>query len=830
MLTQDQQKFLDRYVISLGPALEHNALDKLKGQERADKVKWVVDTIRKADQRWRKVISGTDGKTGAKDVLQEKDARDRLVNYGWMDRDAKAFEGMVTEARPFMRVDDLGDCERIIKTLKRQAEDGRNAMKKAVRASLQTALNTTWPALAKAADNKDLPRKEMLHKIEEIESQMNMMRLTLKVCGLDPALVNTFAETTKTLRDSYDKRLPTYDAGPPVDVPFVKDKVPALTYSDKVCLAIYDMARRDWFKLKKMYKSKGFVDEVAKKLDARPKDGDEVMWQLWAFRKKVVDGLIEEATKKFDLAPKGKGWVAVGSTNLESDYDLSVMQHGDAKGADDFVIVDWFNKQFQARYGTQPGIMFDTNLYASAPPRARMSDDPKTPSEKAMAAMAQSGQDVGALMKQRRFMSWEEYEDMMNDVLDEMEAAKTAPDLVKATRTQFEEADARYQQSQLRIASKSLDVMMKMEANASNKAKDLKGPEQEAALKEVQRVQDIMKTLSAILEKAEKASGSAQSQLLLDLAIEMEQHEDILLMVNNQIYVDAVKESRILENEAKDLADELATLKKDVEALAKSEGEASEAYQAKAKELDEKQQAFDGKSARSKDLFTDAVFFANEAYHAEGPFKHIVEATQAVDSDVERAFIAKDGKEAWDKLGETEQGKLIDAERSKRRDGLTLHACLQSFNEQLGDFIKDLHHHAAAKDEDLPGTGFFRASKYLDRLIDAVDLLDRKVKGGIGVQLPGKVKTPKDVRAALAKGLLALRKGKIRIEKADASDKELAEQMEAYAIKQTQDLFGVSTLHDLGKMFKSYCSKVNAKLRAQVAAEMQALDNKAFFN
>ena len=815
MLTPKQSEFLDRYVINAGPSLDQN-LDTLGRDERKQKIEWVVTTIKAGYERWQGKLKG----------LRDKDPRDRLVNYGWIDRDAKAYRAMLEDAKVFMTTADKTACDGYIKRLVQQAEDGRLGMRHDVNLSAENAVQNQWPALARSAKSAG-SRKEMLQIIERIEHEMAAMRLSLELAGEKTAIVDKFAPVVAKLREAYDAKVPTFD-GKVASVPSADDKEPKLQYNKDVCLKLYDLCGRNWFELKKQYKNPSFLDKVKEKLGSRPKDGEEVMWQLWAYRKAIVDGLIGEACSKFGLAEKGKGWVAVGSTNLESDYDLSVMEHGEK--ADDWEIVDWFNKQFQQRFGTQPGIMFDTNLYATAPTRAKLSDDPQTRTEKAMAAMARSGQDVGALMKQRRFMSWEEYEDMMNTVLDEMERAKTPPEIIRATRTQFEEADGHYQLAQARTLERSETVLADMIRDLEKQEEQGSDTQRAKKLRELKALQADQARLKSA---AENAKGAEQAKLMLERAEMLDGAEDLMLAVNNAIYVEAVKESRKVEELARKAAADIERLEKELEELSSKEPKTEEdntRIEKAKKELEEARVDVEARAARSKNLFTDAVFFANEAYHTDGPFKHIVEATQAVSSDVARKYDEEHGKGAWKALEDkNKKDELVGKEMKKRRDALSMHDCLQSFNEQLGDFIKDLHHHANDQSEDLPGTGFFRSSKYLDRLIDAVALLEQKATGGLGVKLPGKLATLEDYRKALGEGLLALRKGKIRITKAGAEPEEEQEQMEAFAIAEIRKLFGVSTLHDLGKLFKSFGSQVNAKLRAQVAKEMEALDAQAFF-
>ena len=815
MLTDTQAEFLKRYVISKGPQIKAD-LEAMALDERKAEVATALAKILKGVEAWQAKAPG----------MKDKEPRDQLVNYGWMDRDATAFDAMHDKIGVFLDREEGPECQAAIARLKQMAETGRAIMRRGVDAQLQTALGTTWPAMEKQAQNTENSRKETLQIIEALDASIDDMAMSLRLAGADDSAVDPFRVKAAALRDGYDASVPTFD-GKVTAVPRADDAEPPLTYSDSVCLKIYDMCGRNWFELKKRYKMADFPDKVAALLGKRPASGEEVMWELWAYRKKIVDNLINAATEKFDVPGKGTGWVAVGSTNLESDYDLSVMQHGPK--FEDHHVVDWFNSEFKRTFGTQPGIMFDTNLYASAPAKARMSDDPKTESEIAMAAMARSGQDVGALMKQRRFMSWEEYESMMNSVLDEMEAAEVPQKVFDATRKQFEEADDRYQMSQVRMLDPCQKVLADMIATLSDQQKAAEVPERAERIKELSQVAT---QITAKRQQAEAASGLEGSKLILECVEMLEALEDVMLEVNNKIYVEAVKTSRAVEKEAADLAATIQTLTADIAELAEiaeKTPEQIEKAETLSKALNDAQIAFDGKAARSKDLFTDAVFFANEAYHADGPFKHVVEATQAVDGDVKRDFIAENSEAEWDALTKEAQDEKINTERAKRRGALTLHECLQSFNEQLGDFIKDLHHHANDKNEDLPGTGFFRASKYLDRLIDAVDLLDAKAIGGLGVPIPGNLTSLEDYRKALGEGLLALRKGKIKIEKDGATDAERQEQMEAYAIAQIKGLFGVSTLQALGKQFKTFGASVNAKLRAQVALEMEAIKSGAYF-
>ncbi|NEO96408.1 MAG: hypothetical protein F6K56_42290, partial [Moorea sp. SIO3G5] len=122
---------------------------------------------------------------------------------------------------------------------------------------------------------------------------------------------------------------------------------------------------------------------------------------------------------------------------------------------------------------------------------------------------------------------------------------------------------------------------------------------------------------------------------------------------------------------------------------------------------------------------SNALFFASEAYHSKGTILHVVEGIQGKNQEVLAA--------------------------------LTPNQILDSVNEQLGDFLKDIRHYTAEEVDD--GTTFYRASKYMHRLFDAVNLL--KEKGAIGdLDFESQYGSTKDLYEAIGEVLLPARKGK----------------------------------------------------------------------
>lgn len=631
--------------------------------------------------------------------------------------------------------------------------------------------------------------KPLLKLIEQIESGMATDLANLNACDaanlIDASLVKA---GLVTLRNRYNAGLPqrkTADA--PKKKPVVEGDAPPLPTEEEEgdILTIYKNNNKNWFDIKKKFQD-GTIS-------------DAVMKRLWAFRQKVVFNYMATLKTKYGFEKKN-GWDAVGSTNLESDIDISVTQHyvppGEKKIAKyDYQIVKEFNDFFFAKFGAQPGVMFDTNLYASAKPMRNLDDRPDSPAKKAMTSMTQAGQDVGALMKQRRYMTWEEYDEYTDTVLKQMKKDGADERALEITRKQFEEADSLYQVATQKMLDNAQKLITKVPvANRTD--------EQTKAIKMIEEA----------MANAAKATPVEGQKILLKAITDMSHFQDVTMWANNEMYTAAIEEVRTIETDADDLAKEIET---------KNLGPESPQSKKLATLL-----------ARARDLGADAVFFANEAYHSEGPFKHIVEATQGAESDVEADYDKKNApKKPGDKgkkfkeLTDAERKKMISDEQAKRRNALSLQQCLQSFNEQLGDFLKDLEHY---EKEEFPGMGFYRSSKYLSRLFDAASLLKSKAP---------KLNVALDFAQAaqINDGILASRKGALEFKDGPngvpLQGKALQDEIEAFAIAEIRRMFNVSTLKDLGAKFKAIGTSVNAQLRKMVADEMKAgkEDEKAYF-
>ena len=527
------------------------------------------------------------------------------------------------------------------------------------------------------------------------------------------------------------------------------DAEPVLKMAEQECRKRLQEGANSWLALKNKYKSQ-----------------PNIMWQLWAFRKKVVN----EAMAKLK-AQYGFEWEAVGSTNLESDYDISVKTHGKhpATGETicDFEIVKMFNDAIMAEFGVQPGTLFDTNLYASAPPQQPF-PDLSTPVGKTMAKMAEAGQDVGALMKQRRFMSWEAYDNYAHTVTGKIRTmGKTT--LADATLKQFEEADALVQISEFTVLETARDLL----------DGDLKTfpdtPQFESRRKAASLARRWLAEQFEHMGQGDLLEGQKR---MLEASAELEHlYPDLHMRTSNHLYVQRLKEVHQIVLQA-------ATLDpvKDAETL-------------------------NGLLARRKTLATDAVFFANEAYLSEGPFLHVVRATQAVLTAAKQKGLTGAERDAY--IKENTANELAKLSASQ---------CLQSFNEQLGDLLKDLDHY---RHQPSQGLGFYRSAKYLDRLLDALLLLRQKIPG-LEARIQGASLSTPELRARISKGLLAARKGQLEFgdDGATLSGEALQNEVEAFAVDEIREMFGVVTLQELGRLFLELACQVNAYVRSQIGESM----------
>jgi len=641
-----------------------------------------------------------------------------------------------------------------------------------------------WADRCADAKAKKLAGGALLEVIDGLHREMAVLNAHFDACKLprpDLSQINV-----KELEGLYERGYPQRTAGADVvELKITEGKGWVLEPGTDLKVLDFMQSKeigKNWFTLKKLFKA----GQVSQKQ----------MEQVWAYRQKIVDDYLADPIGAKYKLKKVTGWLAAGSVTLESDIDVSILDHhwsgaksgeGEILKTDDAIVKE-FNDWFVAKFNAQPGIMFDVNLYASAKPRKPLENIAnQTPVKQAMTSMTNAGQDVGALMKMRRFMSWEDFQAYQDTVVAEMRKAGAGKEDIDTTLKQFETADDLYQMAQSASLEKVTALIKRL------KHKD-RTPEQKHALEMIEQAQ----------EEAKSLPGAEGQKRLLEAAKELEHMQDVNMWVNNELYVEGVKEVRALEAQV-----DVLQKKIDDGKLGPMSAEAREMA---------------GKMARLKELATESVFYANEAYHSDGPLVHIVHAGQGVKQSL-GATLKRDPTD-----------EEVAAEKTRLRDQLSVHLCLQSFNEQTGDLLKDLAHYAS---EPNPGIGFYRSSKYLARLLDALALLQAKV-GDLELGFD-----PAALSKQVEKELVSARKGAISftgIEKAKKGSPDYEEQarkdrealeneVQAYAIGCMQKMFGVRTLAAMGDKFKGINARVNAKARKAVANEMRAAKEheKAYF-
>ena len=140
-------------------------------------------------------------------------------------------------------------------------------------------------------------------------------------------------------------------------------------------------------------------------------------------------------------------------------------------------------------------------------------------------------------------------------------------------------------------------------------------------------------------------------------------------------------------------------------------------------------------------------------------------------------------------------------EKKKRRDALRLPACLASFNEQYGDILKDFNHYESEGKG--PGYIFCRASKYMGRFLDALQLIQEKLDAVNPPRVLTVIKVPKEAKDKIESTLLVKRK----------SGKPL-DTLEEEAVNEMSAALKVKTVEDARGLFQRVFIEVNKLVAA----------------
>ncbi len=293
-------------------------------------------------------------------------------------------------------------------------------------------------------------------------------------------------------------------------------------------------------------------------------------------------------------------------------------------------------------------------------------------------------------------------------------------------------------------------------------------PDEELALTGAER--------RALGEMGERAAALYRAQLVAQKKAGALAHHrsDEVLEASNQIYYEKMKEVRKVQALAVTL-DKLA-----------SDAPPLEGMRAR--------QKADVLRAQAKKLLGDAIFFAAEAYHSEGAVKHVVAGLQ--------------GDKAQEALAALKPEDL-----------------LQSFNEQFGDLMKDVGHYADAPE----GKLYYRTSKYVFRLFDAVKLLEGKAPVDAVVRAFGKDFgwSAAKMGAKVDSDLVQIRKGNVVF--APKGGKTADEVKDATAQRLGRQIYGVGGRDEYVTKMLDYSARLNAAVRSMVTSQVAPQETKAWF-
>ena len=531
----------------------------------------------------------------------------------------------------------------------------------------------------------------------------------------------------------------------------------------------------DWFALKdKLHDDKDDFDK-------------EQMWDLWRYRQKYVTDLIDRLREKYpSLIAK-----ASGSADLESDIDITFAS---ATPGDDVTAAKEFNQTIISKFSKPAGRVFDVNIYPrdyraisesfnlDFNPDQIPDHDIDHPGEVEMGKLSQVDQDVATLLKQRRFLDQETFQDLLDKVLKATPDKKVADQI----RKQYEEGEDIY----------LLTSIEKVDAIIATLKKKKKLPVSDKKHPEAAKAYKTFLALRKDADKGGKKEMELMQRLLPDLLDALEAaFEAEVMETTDAMYLDKMEKLREKQTTIAALDNGAAG------AEAHHPGKSCE--QAHPEEENHEAWCKDRSEALKaqvkKDQFEN-IIFANEAYMSQGAIEHIVAGIQAKKADPEKAAAAI--------------------------KSLTPATVLQSVNEQMADFFKDMKHaehevaEAAkaaeggeAKARRATGEAFVHASKYLVRLLDGAqiladqfekedpplrfDLIDKVVKDS-------SVKTPNDLKGKVEEMLYALRK----------SAEVPAGVKGEVGVAEVDALFHVSDIKGFRDVIFNFGVDVNAKVRS----------------
>ena len=538
--------------------------------------------------------------------------------------------------------------------------------------------------------------------------------------------------------------------------------------------------RFDWFQLKEKLHSGEHTEALHK--------------QLWRFRQDYVTRQIDTLRGSFpELIAK-----ASGSTDLESDIDITFATPA---AGDDVEAAKRFNAEVKKDFKKPPGRTFDVNIYIREygtikesfnefhEPTAVKDQNLEPQDDPELAKLTTIDQDVATLLKQRRFKTDREFELLLQSVLNSYDPVKQKDERAEVQQ-RYEEAEANYfitlkdkidkiEQSLRKALTTAVDEPAQRITEALAEIEKLR------KIKDVYKGQRAMQELIATLERRFPAET---------------------MEVTDEMYLERMGTLRANEARIRALEGPLH------DANAEHEGKTCAAEHA---DMDHaawrKAKIATLKVSVKKDITTNIVF-ANEAYISEGAIEHVVM---------------------------TGQGGLSQEEKTKKIRAMPTSKLLQSANEQLADFFKEMEKYIAdtvtafrSKDETrtrrVQGEAYVHASKYVSRLLDAAIALALKYEDDetdpFTLEWLEEIPKPRGekvseilsaLKADIDEQLLAMRK----------SSSLSASVKAEVAVARLEALLEVTDVGEFSNLFELLGKEINSKVRARTDfREAQAVE------
>jgi hypothetical protein len=486
-----------------------------------------------------------------------------------------------------------------------------------------------------------------------------------------------------------------------------------------------------------------------------------MMWLCFDYRKWYVDSLISKLRSKYT------GLIAksVGSQDPTSDYDITISTPG---SGNDVKAIQDFNNTIKNKFGVQPGTLFDTNLYAKDYLKVTENIDESSKKDQISDTDLDQpdggfGQMGGLSQDVASLVKQRRYMNQMewNKYVEEVVASIQDQSQKKITRHQYEEADAIYQ-----IAAYELRDEVMNNPSEENK-KIIADVNQKAKLSNEEE--------KLISQQPKEIQKMVRDEFLGLKQLQGVTHEnsDLVLEKSNKLYLQRMAKIREIQELIRVLS---------------PDKQAEQSNKEKIETL----------KAQVKQLLGEACFFAAEAYHSEGAVKHIVAGVQGAKANPE--------------------------EKERIMSSLKPEHYLQSFNEQFGDFLKDLNHYAGEPN----GKIFYRSSKYLYRLFLAVAelrLYKPEFKGVKSLKIEEEQGNAAKIAKDINDKLVLIRKGDGEFKGASEARKIKA------AEQQMKAILKIDTASSLKVKIVQMAQEFNSEVRSKIK-ELSALDpeiSKQFF-